>query len=524
MTRGLRALALGLALVAGGWAAGPQMQAEAQSAANPLKGPSHMADPDISLSIPAAPVLSGEDFAAVVTVANRGDAPIEAPVARDGSAYAFVLTPEDGGPPLGLSQDAAMRMAKPGAPVERNFPPPRTKVATLAPGEAREVKMRPARLAPAPLPPGVYAMTVVLAANRAVTSAPQRLVVLPARIETQLLSPRGPLGGVDLAYVHRDPDGHGWLFQGGADVAAPTRAAALRAADLGMDAGVQIALARRAADATGPAWAAWLTKDGRFAAVLSYSAYAAGSVAPVDLGLRDAALSPVGFHDPESDARAAFAVLGMGASGPELAVIGLDADAGWAAKVTRTPLDLPGVPAQWRLIPRADGGHDLIAATDADGATTVHAIAIGGGGDAGPPRILSQAPLPLAALSAPRTAGDGAMVQLLFGPQITDRARMVFRRVPLADGAPSELVFRVPMEDGVAPGGWAMADGAPHAAVMAAWLGPRLLGLTIGVGSEGGVLRGDVEGGEALSVLAIGPARWAVWRGKDGAIESHLFP
>ena len=240
--------------------------------------------------------------------------------------------------------------------------------------------------------------------------------------------------------------------------------------------------------------------------------------------MADAVLSPIGFHDPEADARAAFAVLGIGADGPELALVRLDADAGWSAAVTRTPLALPGMPTQWRLIPRGDGGHALVAAMTADGATQVHLIDIAPDGEAGAPTLLTEAPLPLAAMSVPAMVADGAMAHLLFGPQITDRARMVFRRVPLVGGAPEETVFRVPTENGAAPSGWAMADGAPQSAVMAAWLAPRLLGLTIGAGSEGGVLRSDVEEGRDLSVLAVGPARWAIWRDVHGAIQSHRFP
>jgi hypothetical protein len=526
VTRILRSLALGLALLAGGWAAGPQMQVEAQSAANPRKGQSEMADLQLSLSIPSTPVLSGEDFTAVVTARNGGAGPIDAPAELDDAAYEFILTPADGGPPIGLSRDAQRRASTPGAPQERNFPSPSPAGGgdQLAPGDVREASFTPARLAPAPLPPGVYAMTAVLAADPAVASAPQKLVVLAARIETQTLSPRGIMGGVDLAFVHRDPDGRGVLFQGNAPANAPTRAAALRVADLGAGDAVQIALARRAEDANGPAWAAWLTADGHFAAALSFSAYVAGTVAPLDLGLRDASLGAAGLHDGASDARATFAALGHGAAGLELAVIRLDADAGWSAEVTRTPLGLAGTPGLWRLIPRTDGGHVLVVATVGAEGTAVHSVSIAPDGAAGAPVLLTEAPLALAAMSVSATADEGAMAQLLFGPQITDRARMVFRRVPLAGGDPAELVFRVPMEGGVAPSGWAMADGAHPAAVMAALLSPRLLGQTSGAGRDGGVLRSDGEGARDLSVLAIGPARWAVWRDAQGAVQSHLFP
>ncbi|MFT4793111.1 MAG: hypothetical protein ACI807_000859 [Paracoccaceae bacterium] len=522
--RFVRSLALGLALFAGGWSVGPLMQVQAQSAANPSKGQSEMADLQLSLSIPSTPVLAGEDFVAVVTATNGGAAPIEAPAELDEAAYAFVLTPENGDPPIGLSLDAQQRMPAQGQPRELNFPSPSLGGDLLAPGVTREATFYPARLAPRALPPGAYAMTVVLVTDRAVTSAPQRLVIAAAQIEKQALSPRGIMGGVDLAFVHRDPDGHGFLFQGIAKADAPTRAAALRVADLGMAGPVQIALARRAADAGGPAWAAWLTADGTFAAALSYSAYVAGRVAPLDLGLADASLGAAGLHDPETDTRATFAALGIGAGGLELVVIRLDANAGWSADVTRTPVDLPGTPTHWRLVPRADGGHEAIVAMAAGGATSVHAIAVALDGTGAPPRLLSEAPLPLAAMSAPLAADDGDMVHLLFGPQITDRARMVFRRAPLSGEAPTELVFRVPMENGATPSGWAMAEGASGPAVMAAWLSPRLLGLTIGDGSEGGILRSDIEGGADLSVLAVGPKRWAIWRNAQGAIESHLFP
>lgn len=482
------------------------------------QGDMTMTDLNLSIALKRASVLSGEDFAVEVTVRNVASAPTPAPAMGEGGAFVIRLTPEGGGEPLAASRSGYLMALNPEDQLERTGPT----TENLGLDESRSYTLYPARLLSGPIPPGTYAVSAAFdGVVGGPSSAPARLDVEARNIVAYDLLMQNPLAGGHLAFVHEGGAGFA-LYQANALTENPLFGAAGRVATL--DGPAQIAQALRGTPDPGAAWSAWLTEDGRFGAAISYITFLAGAVAPVDTGLTSGELHPVGWHDAETDSRATFAVLGMGAAGPELALVRLDADAGWSASVARAKLALPGMPAQWRLIPRADGGHVMIAGMASADGTAVHAIDIGPGGDAAAPRLLTEAPLPLAAVSVPRMAGDGAMVHLLFGPQITDRARMVFRRVPLAAGDPSELVFRVPMEGGVAPSGWALADGAPEVSVMAAWLAPRLLGLTIGVGSEGGVLRGDVEGGADLSVIAAGGASWAIWRGQGGVIESHRFP
>jgi hypothetical protein len=477
-----------------------------------------MTDLNLSIALKRTEVLSGEDFAVEVTVRNVASAPTPAPAMGEGGAFVIRLTPEGGGDALAASRSGYLMALNPEDQLERTGPT----TEPLGLDETRSYTLYPARLLSGPIAPGTYAVSAAFEGEGGgPVSAPARLDVEARNVVAYDLLMQNALAGGHLAFVHDGGTGSA-LYQADALAENPLFGAAGRVAAL--DGPVQIAQALRGNPDPGAAWSAWLTEDGRLAAAISYITFLAGAVAPIDTGLSPADLHPIGWHDAETDARAIFAVLGMGGVGPELALVRLDADAGWSASVARTPLALPGMPAQWRLIPRADGGHVLVAAMAAGDATTVHAIDIGPDGAASAPRLLSEAPLPLAAISVPRMAGDGAMVHLLFGPQITDRARMVFRRVPLAGGDPSELVFRVPMEGGVAPSGWALADGAPEVSVMAAWLAPRLLGLTIGAGSEGGVLRSDVEGGADLSVIASGDGAWAIWRGQGGAIESHRFP
>jgi hypothetical protein len=532
MTRAARlgpiALALGAALLIGA----PLATANAQGAAQGVaaqQGLIAMHDLALSLSVPATPVVSGEDFLAQVSVVNNGAGPADAPDDLDEAAYTFTLTPQGGGAPIGLSADAKKRMAMPGAKVERNYPAPKVEMESLDPGEERISEFYPARYAPNPLPAGVYDMTAALLTDRSLVSPPVRLVVTPARAVALSVTPRGPMSGVDVAFVHRDADGHGFLFQGNAAALAPTRVAGLRSADLGMiapGASVQVAQAHPAEDQSGPAWAAWLTDGGRLAAVLSYSAYVAGSVAAVDLGLSAATLQQTGWVDPEEKTRVSFAALGLGEMGPELALVRIDANAGWSAQVTRTPLGLSAAPAIWRLIPLESGaGHLLIAAMRDGAGAAVFAVPIGADGVAASPRRINEAPAPLVAMSVPRAIGADAEVHLLFGPYVAENtARMVFRRVPLVGGDPFELPFRVPMDAGATPTGWALADGAPPVTVMAAWLGRRLLGLKIAASSTGGVLLDGIEGAAGLSVITIGPNAFAVWRTAEGGIESLPFP
>jgi hypothetical protein len=100
MTRAARlgpiALALGAALLIGAPLATANAQGAAQGAAA-QQGLIAMHDLALSLSVPATPVVSGEDFLAQVSVVNNGAGPADAPDDLDEAAYTFTLTPQGGG-------------------------------------------------------------------------------------------------------------------------------------------------------------------------------------------------------------------------------------------------------------------------------------------------------------------------------------------------------------------------------------------------------------------------------------------
>jgi hypothetical protein len=480
-----------------------------------------MADLELELTVPTTPVLSGEDFTVVITARNAGDAPVTAPPEGAEEDFAVVLTPADGGEPVSLSSGGLAQGLHP----TDQFAPVGAPTGALAPGESRRYTLRPARYAIEPLPAGVYTVAVTLEGTEpGPVSPPRELVVEEARpVALNVMVPPGRSGS-HVAFVHAGPDGTGRLYQGLAPEENPAVAAAAKVADVGP--ARMIAQARPdEGRVAGVAWVAWLDPAGRLGAALSYREFLAGAVEPVDLGLTEAQLQEVGWQEVETDARASFAVLGRKTDGVQLGLARLDADAGWGATVSLEPLDLPALPAAWRLTRWRDGGWALVTVVSgADGSRArLHVLPKEGGG-VSEVRDLGGSTMPLAAMSVPYAVGVGDTIDFLFGPVLREGYRMELVRVPLDGTEASHRVVDVPQLDGRPPEDWTMLDGAPAVSVLAARLGGRLLGLTVGAESTGGILAEGLVDVEDLRVISAAGAAWAVWREGDRRIRSVRYP
>lgn len=482
-----------------------------------------MHDLSLSLVAPEAPVLSGENFAAEVTVANMSGGPVEAPADIGDDAFVFRLRSLDGGADIAMSRDALSRKSA-ADPVEQLLPQLTGLRQTLGAGEARSIAVYPARLTTSPIPPGRYAFTVEMLDGSAAASAPAPLTVVAAHIVAQRVSGAVGFDAPKVAFVHED-DGALTLFGGEGTAEGPIWSAGLRLGPIeGPAATLSLALAMRDDGEPGALVAGWL-RDGAFSAVVARSAYVVAAIGPLGLGLEDATLSPVGWDTGPSAVAASFVAMGTGPQGVELALIDFGAADGWAAAVRRVAMPFAEAPAIWRASRGADGAMTILAAFAAEGGGVVRRVAVQADGTAGPAEDALATEGPIVALSAPYARSEDGVAQALsMAGMLETRARMAVNFIPLDAAEPRERRFLVPLVDGAAPTGWSLAEGAPAPALLGAVSGDAILGLRVGNETEGVVLARDLKEVADLTAIAIGPQGWAVWRDEAGMMRQAAFP
>lgn len=512
------ALALALLATLGGCAVAAEPAI--RPAAPPMESPA-MPDLTLGLRTPATHVLSGETFAVEVTVANRSGAAVDAPAEIGDGAFRFRLRPLDGGAEIAVSRDALSRRAAPGG-VERMMPQSFGIRQMLGAGESRTVRVWPAALSETPFPPGRYEMSVEMLDGSAAPSPPSPLTVTARNVVAHLAVGAVGLDRPKTLFVH-EADGAAALFAGAGDSDGPAPAAGLRLADLEGPPDA-VALAQRRDGRPGAVAAGWLRQDG-FTAVAARAAYVVATAGLIDLGLAEATLAPLGWEEGAEVIAAAFALMGAAAGGVEVVLVSLGVDTGWKPEVRRMALPLPGLPALWRATRWPDGALTVFAAFPNGAGGTLQRVTIAPDGAAGPAETVLETPAPIIALSAPLDAADGAMVQALSGPVIgEDHARMALHLVPVSGGPALEREFLMPLAEGAPPGQWALAEGAPRPAHLAATIGDAVLGLRFGDEIEGMTLTRDARGARGLATILVVDQAWAIWRDPQGQLRQQAFP
>jgi hypothetical protein len=499
------------------------------------QGDIHMSGPTITIDLPKDPVLSGENFLVTVKVKNTGQSDLEGPPKMDiAESLVFQLAPVNGiGDSIWLSQDSMMRRSPPDFPYEEeNFPPPTVQTETYRPGEEIIEKAYPARLASGSFPAGEYNMSVTFEGHSGnITSSTARLVVVPAHIESYHLGVRGVMDGADLIFVHRDPEGRGFLFHGSSDARTPTNAAGLKLAELGRaDASgkkvqTSVALIAEKGSGGGGVWCSWLKPDGTFAAAIGYGAYVAGSVSPIDLNLKNSSLLPYGRQNSDNDSKVTFVAMGTREEEIELVKVAIDANKQWSAEITRTPVKLPALPSYWRMIPVEDGNGYIIAATvKTELETQVYSININKEGRTNEkPRLLAQLKEHVLATSVPRLISPESWVHILTTDPLGKAGHLVLHHYNLASGRSKaeNLEFNTPEKMDPTDSQWAISEDG---LLLTALTGERLTSYKVDTSKNllaPTVISESVKDGEDLEMVTIGRTPWVLWREGNRAILSR---
>lgn len=488
-----------------------------------------MPDLALTLQLPHDKVLAGENFEAEVTICNVGETVIVAPEDFGDDDYRFELVPVGGGDTIVITRQAFEDADRPGEQVEQltSLNVPITK--ELAAGESRVALVYPARLRTNPVPVGIYDISVSLISAPEVVSTPVRLTVEAPNIVRLHITGGGPESGSGLTYVHRDGSGAHHIFGGTGVADAPTWIAGLRIAQITDPIeSLNIAHAVHIEDESGPLMLAWLSNEGILSTAVSQSAYVVAVADPINLDLESAMLAPTGWKTGDLQFAASFAVLGIKDGKVELALISLGRDTNWIPTVQRIPLPLSKMPAFWRISQSSEDGFMLLVGDAQDNGAHIFKLAIGANNIVmGEPTELLSTTHPLVALSAPLVATEGAKIQALTGPSITERgAVMNIHFIPI-DGGPSvEKRFVVPVIDGAPPSDWSLAEGAPAVSAIVVHSGTNILGLRYNETDikQGKVLAQDIPSPNGLSAIVIGNTAWAVWLEGTQKIESIPFP
>lgn len=502
----------------------------AQTATPAQRKSSKMPDLALTLEFPQATVVTGENFAARISITNTGSGARTAPADFGDDDYRFAFTPAGGGDSIVLSRRALESATQPGDPNERLMPPSAPITEQLPPGATRVAEAYPAKLARRAIPAGVYGVTVSLLSNPAVVSPPARLTVESPLIVAHHVTGGGVTEGAELSWLHRDGTGTHFLFGGVGDAQAPSRVAGLRIAQVtGPVKDLQFAHAMHTEGGGGPLMAAWLSPDGIFFAAVAQSAYVVARAGPLALGLTEARLAPTGWKTGSMTYAASFAVLGKQGGNLVLALISLDRDGKWVPQVQRMALALPAMPKVWRVTRRPDGGHVLFAGYSQDAGGRVLKVQIGANGAAqGNPVELMRSAQPLMALSVPLVATPASVLQALTGPEAAagrkDASAMSFHTVPIDGGALRTHPFVVPAAHGVPAGDWSMAEGAPAQAAIIGRNAANILGVRFKESPQGVSLTDARPAAMGPTAIVIGARAWAVWREGTASLESQPFP
>lgn len=510
-----------LALLAGVFAVPPAIPASSSI----KKDGSKMTTPHVLLTLKAPSALVSESLPIEIVLRNGGAATLQIPDPDSPSVFQFMVRGIDAGlPSLSLSASAT-RLKRDPNPV----PNLGSQGIALEPGKSQRYVDDLASYMPEPLSPGRYAVSVVHVGPGGVAQSPEvelrLLPLVPAAMAFTAIPTASMLVG---AFAQPLESGGAVVLQRESLPDRPQDGISHRRENLPAPAAVaSVAIATEvSADDEFPSgrWYAYALA-GRVGAGVSSGSTNFLRVEPVELGLQDLRLHPIGWQ-PDVN-HAVFVALGRNAAGkPTLALVNMLARERRAV-VRLVPLAGDALPHAWAVQYRATGQGELAVVTAESEADQTriylqHVELRTGVTDLRV--LLTKRQQPLAAMALPPLGADAAL-DLLLGPSGA-KPRMTFLRQPLAGPASlPEFEFDAPIDsEQRLPSHWALAPGGTGLPAAVAMFRGQIIGRTLAPTGRGFVLETRARNAAQLQAAKVGKATYAIWVDAALGLQYRAFP